>query len=255
MRFRRLLGFYPNRIQWYQEALVHRSTGIRSQQGRRINNERLEFLGDAILGAVITDIIFKRYPNRQEGYLTNLRSKIVQRDALNHLAVELGVDKLIRRAGQPIHHNSYTSGNTLEALIGAIYLDQGYARCRQFIERRIVDRYIDLERLSHRETNHKSKLIEWAQKHKLQLDFTLLNQYTDGSSSPIFETEIQIEGIRIGKAKGFSKKESQQKAARIAFKAIKRTNIVRDILVRQEQNSERLSDLTETDAHTSTLHD
>ena len=123
------------------------------------NNERLEFLGDAILDAIVGDIVYKRFEGKREGFLTNTRSKIVQRETLNKLAVEIGLDKLIKYSTRSSSHNSYMYGNAFEAFIGAIYLDQGYERCKQFMEQRIINRYIFLDKISRKEVNFKSKII------------------------------------------------------------------------------------------------
>ena len=137
--FYRILGFYPRNIQLYEQALLHKSTSVRSDKGRPLNNERLEFLGDAILDAIVGDIVYKRFEGKREGFLTNTRSKIVQRETLNKLAVEIGLDKLIKYSTRSSSHNSYMYGNAFEAFIGAIYLDQGYERCKLFMEQRIIN--------------------------------------------------------------------------------------------------------------------
>lgn len=219
--FYRILGFFPRNIQYYQQALLHKSTSLRSEKGRPLNNERLEFLGDAILDAIVGDIVYRHFEGRREGFLTNTRSKIVQRDTLNKLAVEIGLDKLVKYSTRSSSHNSYMYGNAFEAFIGAIYLDQGYERCKQFMEQKILKQYIDLDKMSRKEVNFKSKLIEWSQKNKLELSFELIEQVYDKDYNPIFRTEILIEGISAGKGTGYSKKESQQSAARTALKKLK----------------------------------
>lgn len=219
--FYRILGFYPHNIELYEQALLHKSTFLRSKHGRLINNERLEFLGDAILDAIVGDIVYKRFEGKGEGHLTNTRSKIVQRETLNKLAVEIGLDKLIKYSTRSLSHNSYMYGNAFEAFIGAIYLDQGYGRCKKFLEKRIIEKYIDLDKLSKKEVNFKSKLIEWCQKNKVEVSFELIEQTLDEMSNPVFQTEVRIEGITIGDGTGYSKKESQQNAAKIALRKIK----------------------------------
>lgn len=219
--FYRILGFYPRNIHLYEQALLHKSTAIRSEKGRLLNNERLEFLGDAILDAIVADIVYRRFEGRREGFLTNTRSKIVQRETLNKLAVELGLDKLIKYTARSSSHNSYMYGNAFEAFIGAIYLDRGYTCCKQFIEQRIIDRYIDLEKIARKEVNFKSRLIEWSQKNKLELSFELIEQFLDSEGNPVFQTEILIEGVSAGIGTGYSKKESQQNAAQTAIKKVK----------------------------------
>ena len=180
--FYKILGFYPRNIQLYQQALLHKSTSIRSEKGRPLNNERLEFLGDAILDAIVGDIVYKHFEGRREGFLTNTRSKIVQRETLNKLAVEIGLDKLVKYSTRSSSHNSYMYGNAIEAFIGAIYLDQGYERCKRFMEEKIFKNYIDLDKMSRKEVNFKSKLIEWSQKSKVEVSFELIEQFLDERS-------------------------------------------------------------------------
>lgn len=219
--FYRILGFFPRDIQIYRQALLHKSTSLRSTKGRPINNERLEFLGDAILDAVVGDVVYRHFEGRREGFLTNTRSKIVQRETLNKLAVEIGLDKLVKYTTRSSSHNSYMYGNAFEAFIGAIYLDQGYERCKQFMEKKIFKNYIDLEKMSRKEVNFKSRLIEWSQKSKLEVSFELIEQLLDKDYNPMFHTEVRIEGVSAGTGTGYSKKESQQNAARQALKKLK----------------------------------
>ena len=219
--FYKILGFFPRNIRFYEQALLHKSTSIRSEKGRPLNNERLEFLGDAILDAIVGDIVYKHFEGRREGFLTNTRSKIVQRETLNKLAVEIGLDKLVKYSTRSSSHNSYMYGNAFEAFIGAIYLDQGYERCKQFMEKKILKNYIDLDKMSRKEVNFKSKLIEWSQKNKMEVSFELIEQFLDHDSNPVFQTEVRIEGLPAGTGTGYSKKESQQNAAQMAIKKVK----------------------------------
>lgn len=219
--FYKILGFFPRNIRFYEQALLHKSISIRSEKGRPLNNERLEFLGDAILDAIVGDIVYKHFEGRREGFLTNTRSKIVQRETLNKLAVEIGLDKLVKYSTRSSSHNSYMYGNAFEAFIGAIYLDQGYERCKQFMEKKILKNYIDLDKMSRKEVNFKSKLIEWSQKTKMEVSFELIEQFLDQDYNPMFHTEVRIEGLSAGTGTGYSKKESQQNAAQMALKKIK----------------------------------
>ena len=172
--FYQILGFYPNNINLYEQAFVHRSSDIRTQEGQRINNERLEFLGDAILDAVVSDILFNKFPNKKEGFLSNTRSKIVKRDTLNDIAIKMGLDKLVQTSIRTNTHNNYIYGNAFEAFIGAIYLmHQGYETCKTFIQDRIIAPYIDLSVIARKEVNFKSKLIEWGQKNRIDVSFSL----------------------------------------------------------------------------------
>lgn len=219
--FYRILGFFPRNIQIYEQALLHKSSAVRTEKGRPLNNERLEFLGDAILDAIVGDIVYKRFEGKREGFLTNTRSKIVQRETLNKLAMEIGLDKLIKFSARSSSHNSYMYGNAFEAFIGAIYLDQGYERCKEFMEQKIINKYIDLDKISRKEVNFKSKLIEWSQKNKTRISFELIEQFLDADSNPVFQTEVRIEGYPAGTGSGYSKKESQQHAAQMAIKKVK----------------------------------
>ena len=234
--FYRILGFFPRDIKVYQQALLHKSISMRSEKGRPINNERLEFLGDAILDAIVGDIVYRHFEGRREGFLTNTRSKIVQRETLNKLAVEIGLDKLVKYSTRSSSHNSYMYGNAFEAFIGAIYLDQGYDRCKQFMEEKIFKNYIDLDKMSRKEVNFKSKLIEWSQKNKMEVSFELIEQFLDEEYNPMFHTEVRIEGISAGTGTGYSKKESQQNAAQMALKKIKDAAFKEEVQAANERN-------------------
>ena len=234
--FYRILGFFPRDIKVYQQALLHKSISMRSEKGRPINNERLEFLGDAILDAIVGDIVYRHFEGRREGFLTNTRSKIVQRETLNKLAVEIGLDKLVKYSTRSSSHNSYMYGNAFEAFIGAIYLDQGYDRCKQFMEEKIFKNYIDLDKMSRKEVNFKSKLIEWSQKNKMEVSFELIEQFLDEEYNPMFHTEVRIEGISAGTGTGYSKKESQQNAAQMALKKIKDAAFKEEVQAAKERN-------------------
>ena len=234
LQLRRILGFYPRNIGLYRLALKHKSVSHIEREEQRardkkykpdykstLNNERLEFLGDAILGAVVADILYRHYGTKQEGFLTNLRSKIVCRNSLNQLAVEIGLDKLILYSGNmTTAHNSYMNGNAFEAFLGAIYLDRGYAYCYKFMEKRIFRKFVNVDQLSTREVNHKSQLIEWCQKY--QYKFQFLNREMREGKIPKFHSELRIEGIICGAGEGYSKKESDQEAAQKALRRIKR---------------------------------
>ena len=220
--FYRMLGFYPHDIRIYEQALLHKSSSVKTEKGRPLNNERLEFLGDAILDAVIGDIVYQKFEGKREGFLTNTRSKIVSRESLNRIAEQIGLLKLIKFNTRQSAHNSYMGGNAFEALVGAIYLDRGYEYCKFFMEHRIIGKYIDLNKVSRKEVNFKSKLIEWTQKNKVEIVFDLIDQSYDEFNSPVFESEVLIEGIHACKGKGYSKKESQQVASHDTLNRIKK---------------------------------
>lgn len=216
----RILGFIPDDLSIYEQAFLHRSSSIKTEKGKWINNERLEFLGDAVLDAVVADVVFHKFETKKEGFLTNTRSKIVQRETLNKLALELGLDKLVKSSTRTVSHNNYMYGNAFEAFIGAIYVDQGYDVCKQFIEERVIAPYIDLVKIARKEVNFKSKLIEWSQKNKVKIDFDLIESFTDGDNNPVFQTQVMVCGIAGGIGTGYSKKESQQNAAKATLKKI-----------------------------------
>ena len=217
-----ILGFFPHDINLYKQALMHRSMARRNDKGRPVNNERLEFLGDAILDAIVGDIVFRHFEGKREGFLTSTRSKIVQRDTLNRLANEIGVSKLIVSSGHMSSHNSYMEGNAFEALVGAIYLDRGYQACMHFMQERILSHVINIDKVAYKEINFKSKLIEWCQKNKVKLDFQLVEQKRDNSNSQTFIYKAVIEGIEGGEGRGYSKKESQQTASKTALQNLRR---------------------------------
>lgn len=218
-----ILGFYPRHIELYKQALLHKSIKSRNEKGTPMNNERLEFLGDAILDAVVADIVFKHFKGKREGFLTNARSKLVQRDTLNKLAQEMGIASLLLSSSHNTTHNSYIGGNAFEALVGAIYLDKGYNACMHFMKKRILDHLINIDKVAYKEVNFKSKLIEWAQKNRVSLEFKLISQTrTADDASPLFETIAVIEGLEAKAGKGYSKKESQQQAAKATLQKLRR---------------------------------
>ena len=219
--FYKVLGFYPDKIGYYQLAIRHKSVTIPTENGHLLSNERLEFLGDAVLNSVVTDILYRRYENQREGFLTNTRSKIVKRESLNQLAVEIGLDKLVKVTKYvDTHTNNNIYGNALEALMGAIYLDYGYKKCKQFVEQRLIRTFINLDKVAENEVNFKSKLIEWCQKFRLQAEFVLVDEILSKSNKHLFQSRLTIQGKTVCEASGASKKESQQNASRIAYQII-----------------------------------
>ena len=216
-----ILGFYPHNLNLYKTALMHKSRG-RREKGRPINNERLEFLGDAILDAVVGDIVFRHFEGKREGFLTNTRSKIVQRETLNRLAHETHLDELIISNHQSQSHNSYMGGNAFEALVGAIYLDKGYKACMRFMEKRILSELIDIDKVARKEVNFKSKLIEWSQKNRVKLVFSLIEANKDKDGNPTFSYRVVLEDINGCEGKGYSKKESQQMASKLTLEKLRK---------------------------------
>ena len=236
-----MLGFYPNNIALYEQAFIHRSI-ISAGNEKNLNNERLEFLGDAILDAIIADVVYKHFPNKREGFLTNTRSKIVQRESLNHIALEIGLDKKVTSMPYAAIHNKFLYGNAFEALIGAIYLDRGYRFCYKYVNEQIINKYFSLNKLAGQEVNFKSRLLEWGQKTKLNIVFDLIETYTDDKGKPVFQTNVLLEGKPIGMGIGNTKKESQQLAAK---KAIRRINKDKDTRRFIEDVKQQLQDTDE----------
>jgi len=223
-----ITGFYPLNIEYYKLALVHRSMPVKTQDGRWANNERLEYLGDAILDAVVGAYLYNHYPTKHEGFLTSTRAKIVQRDSLNRLGKAFRLESHVRASTHSSSHNSYIGGNALEALVGAIYLDRGYEACKQFIEHKIIEQHLNLKELVKTERNYKSRLIEWTQKYRVSIEFQLVDTMTDAQGSPVFKTAVLLGGIFAAHGTGYSKKESHQAASKKSYERLKSNKIFRE---------------------------
>ena len=213
----RITGYYPRDIRLYQLAMIHRSKPIKLDNGRWANNERLEFLGDAVLDNVVADFLYTAFPGKHEGFLTSTRAKIVQRESLNRIGNTLHLDSHVHALTHSSSHNSYICGNALEALVGAFYLDQGYKRCRKFIINRLIKKHFDLNDLVKTEQNFKSRLIEWTQRYRVTIEFELIDSHTDADKNPVFRTAVILGGIYASDAVGYSKKESHQSASKKAL--------------------------------------
>ena len=234
-RLHHILGFYPHNLAIYREALVHRSLNHHRPHEHKKDNERLEYLGDAVIETVVSDILYHHFRGKREGFLTSVRSKIVQRSSLNRIAKEIGLVELIQSSHINHTHNSFISGNAFEALVGAVYLDRGYAYCYRFFEQRIIGRHIELDKVAREDDNFKSKLIEWSQKTQYRLVFELTDENVVGTNSPTFRTRVCIEDIECGTGFGYSKKESQQHAAKEAMHHIrKKTKLYQQIVAAHE---------------------
>lgn len=249
-----ILGFYPHNIEIYRIAFSHKSLSYRrdadSKKGGKdrkannrdrkqrsentskpLNNERLEYLGDAVLETIVSDILFHHFPHKREGFLTSTRSKIVQREALNRLAADMGLEKLILAAQGTRMSHTNIGGNAFEALMGAIYLDRGFKTCQWFINNRVIGRYVDLDNVAQKEVNFKSKLLEWSQKNRININFK--DTACDGEKG--FRTVISIEGITIARGSGRSKKESQQEASKEALTRMRREPATYDSIFRAKE--------------------
>lgn len=221
-KLKNILGFVPGNAVLYKMAFRHRSVAKLLKNGTKSSNERLEFLGDAILGSVIAELLFKSYPYKDEGFLTEMRSKIVNRANLNQLARKMGFDRLItfdqKMVNVQTKHHSML-GDAFEALIGAIYLDRGYNFTKEFLLKRIVKPYIDVHTLEQTETNFKSKLIEWCQRQGKDISFELIAN-TEGDSPKLFTVQTLIDGESFGIGKDYNKKNAEKQAAEKTCEAL-----------------------------------
>ena len=213
----RITGYYPRNIQLYQLALVHRSKPLQLSNGRWTNNERLEYLGDAVLDLVVAEYLYNQFPGKHEGFLTSTRAKIVQRESLNRVGKAYHLETHVRAATHSTSHNSYINGNALEALVGAFYLDHGYKRSKSFIVERIIKQHFDLNELVKTDQNFKSRLIEWTQKYHVTIEYTLVDTMNDKDNNPVFKTAVIIAGQYAADGTGYSKKESHQNASKKAL--------------------------------------
>ena len=231
-----IMGFYPHDVEIYRIAFAHKSQEYKSKRSgdRPVNNERLEFLGDAVLETVVSDIVYRRFKNKREGFLTNTRSKIVSRESLGRIAKEIGLERLIQSHTYSRSHNSFIAGNAFEALMGAIYLDRGFEYAFRFIEKRIFEKQINLESVAQKEVNFKSKLLEYCQKNRLKINFNDKNEGEKGKN-PSFVTSIIIEGLFTADGKGYSKKEAHQNAAREALLRMRREPNFEDSIYRAKE--------------------
>jgi len=216
-----LLGFYPKNLKLYDLAFVHKSASVHDSQGNLVNNERLEFLGDAILGAIIADFLYNRFPQQDEGFLTKNRSKLVNRTFLTRLTFDVGLNVFIDSNTTKNADKSHIYGDALEALIGAVYLDTDYDVTKRFVTKKMLSKFVDLNEIEKKDTNFKSQLIEWSQKNRKEVNFNTIEENTaDKSKPPRFITVITMDNKELGKGIGSSKKEAQQKAAKEALRKI-----------------------------------
>ncbi|HKK58280.1 MAG TPA: ribonuclease III [Salinivirga sp.] len=209
-------GFRPGKIIFYKLACIHRSASFYYKK-QLINNERLEFLGDAILGAVVAEYLYNRFPEKDEGFLTKFRSKLVNGQTLTELAERTGLDQLLFTRSLDKEQTNHVLGDFFEAFIGAVYLDKGYKKTREFIINRILEALVDMDDMKRRDTNYKSLLIEWAQKHKNPVRFETACVNNENAHNPEFETRVLLDEQDLGIGKGRSKKEAEQNAAREAL--------------------------------------
>jgi ribonuclease-3 len=213
-----ILGFMPSRLSLYKKAFTHKSNSEKDQKYPS-NNERLEFLGDAILDAVTAEYLFKKYPVKDEGFLTQMRSKMVNRKTLNSIGDRMGLDVFIRQFGTE-RISATMMGNTYEAFVGAIYLDVGYAQTRTFIINRMLRKYIDVHELETLNTNYKSQLLEYCQKNHKTIEYELIKHYRSKENRERFKIGVKVAGENAGMAEDFSKKSAEQQASKKALRKL-----------------------------------
>ena len=217
-RLREIIGFTPSNLYLYEMAFHHKSSS--DNNGKfKFNNERLEYLGDAVLSMVVGDYLFRKYPFKDEGFLTKMRSKIVKRKTLNDVSQKMGLDKILSDyAVGSISHSM--AGNALEALVGAIYQDVGYEKSRNFIIKNILRNFIDMEDLENNDDNYKSQLLEWAQKMGKNVSF-FMNEKDKMNGRDYYKIILSIDSKKICESEAYNKKTAEQKAAYIALKQLK----------------------------------
>ena len=218
---KKIIFYRPRNIELFEEAFTHRSKNEKNSDGNQKNYERMEFLGDAIIGAVIAAHLYKKVPGGNEGYLTKMRSKVVSREHLNELGKDLNLIKLVRTSIPTTQFGENLHGNIFEALVGAIYLDRGYAAAEKFIHKRVIKPYVDIQKLEGKVISYKSLFIEWCQKNKKQFKF---NVYEDTGNDILkhFAVKLKLEEETVSKARATSKKKAEEIAAKRAYYKLKK---------------------------------
>lgn len=216
-KLRNLLGFTPVHLQLFKRAFYHKST-FSTKDYAISNNERLEFLGDAVLSTIVGEYLFKKYPNSDEGFLTKMRSKIVKRNSLDTIADKMGLDMYLSSFNQTRLSKSML-GNSLEALVGAIYIELGYDQTRKYVISRILRRYLNIHELEQFDDNYKSQLLEWCQKNGRQIDYKVLTKYKSDKRDK-FKVAVYVDGKKVGTADDFNKKSAEQLASERAMIAL-----------------------------------
>ncbi len=216
-RLRRLLGFTPVNLTLFKLAFAHKST-ISDKTYAIQNNERLEYLGDAVLGTIVAEYLFKKYPNGNEGFLTKMRSKIVQRKSLNTIGDKMGLDMILAEYNNTRLSRSML-GNAVEALVGAVYLEQGYSRTKRYVIRKILRNYVDIHELEHFDDNYKSQLLEWCQKNGQTVSYKVLARYKFEKRDR-FKVAVLVDGKKLATADDFNKKSAEQTASERAMQSL-----------------------------------
>lgn len=220
-RLNKILGFRPGNLKLYEIAFIHRSASFTLPNGKKVNNERLEYLGDAVLDAILSDYLFEKFPDSNEGFLTKIRSRIVNRDVLNQLALSMGINNILISNVSSVHSTKNLYGDALEALIGSVFLDKGFKKTKKLFLRNVLNKYLDLNVIVSTDSDYKSLVFEWVQKHKSNLIFTYHEEYDFNLKKSVFSTILIIDKEELGVGQGSSKKEAEQEAASQAWKRLK----------------------------------
>ena len=220
-----MLGFKPKSLKFYEMALIHRSATFTLPDGEKINNERLEYLGDAVINCILSDYLFEKYSDADEGVMTKVRSRIVNRDILNQLAASLGIDDMLICNVSSMHSKKNLFGDALEALIGAVFLDKGFEKTKKIFINSILNKHLNLETIINTNADYKSLIFEWVQKNKSNLIFKYDEEYDFKQKKSIFTTKLIIDHKELASGHGASKKEAEQEASSIAWKKIKNISI------------------------------
>jgi len=220
-RLKKILGFHPGNLKLYEIAFIHRSASYTLPNGKKVNNERLEYLGDAILDAILSDYLFEKFPDASEGFMTKIRSRIVNRDILNQLAISMGINKILISNVSSVHPTKNLYGDALEALIGSLFLDKGFKKTKKLFIRNVLNKYLDLNVIISTDTDYKSLVFEWVQKHKSNLIFTYNEEYDFNLKRSVFSTTLIIDKEEFGEGHGDSKKEAEQEASSKAWIKLK----------------------------------
>lgn len=218
-KIQQILGFKPINLKYYRKAFTHRSTNKFDEKGNPFNYERLEFLGDSMLGSVIAAHLYNEVPTGDEGYLTKMRSKIVSREHLNELGRDLNLIQFVESKVNPQHFGENIHGNIFEAFVGAIYLDKGFASCEEFIHKKVIKPYVNIPKLEGKVISYKSLIIEWCQKEKKQFNFETFED-SGNEEQKYFGVKLHIDHKIVGKARATSKKKAEEKASQRAFFAL-----------------------------------
>ena len=216
-----ILGFRPGDLRIYEIAFIHRSASLTLPDGKKVNNERLEFLGDSVLDVILSEFLFEEFPSANEGFMTKIRSRIVNRDFLNQIALSMGIDKILVSNISSGHTTKHLYGDAFEALLGAVFIDKGFRKTRKFFMQNVLGKYLDIDKIIRTDNDYKSLVFEWVQKKKANLSFIYNEEYDFDKKKSVFTTILNIDRVEYGKGQGVSKKEAEQEASCQAWERLK----------------------------------